>query len=255
MGVPARFIDPGSSPHSHQLQKIGLERFPLGNLQAWSGVSLQHWALEQILPGDQRWGGNEWSQPHLQSTTRGEMVPPGEMMARNHWTGSWVLSFNDKRSAWDDAPLQKVSEIRFIINHLSWHNLTALYERRRISRRRNTNCRAGCWQRRGSLGCWQLLFQGLLPWNHMKQISSFPSSGKLDLGLRGVVAEPERLLWRRNLQWSTADSVPRKCSLSIPLTQTWPHTHAFHMCFFGDWDIWCQKRRRETNEERLTARN
>lgn len=98
--------------------------------------------------------GSEWPQSHLQSITRGEMVPPGEMMARNHWTGSWILLFNTQ-SAWDDAPLQKVSEMRFIINYLSWHNLMALYERRRISRQTNTNSRVGCWQRRGSLGCWQ----------------------------------------------------------------------------------------------------
>lgn len=50
---------------------------------------------------------------------------------------------------------KKVSEMRFIINYLSWHNLKALYERSRISRQTNTNCRVGCWQRRGSLGCWQ----------------------------------------------------------------------------------------------------
>lgn len=82
-------------------------------------------------------------------------------MARNHWTGSWFLLFN-KQSAWDDAPLQKVSEMRFIINYLSWHNLTALYERRRISRQKNTNYRVGCWQWRGSLGCWQAADPGAL---------------------------------------------------------------------------------------------
>lgn len=100
--------------------------------------------------------GSEGCHPHLQSITRGEMVPPGEMMAKNHWTSSWFLLFN-KQSAWDDAPLRKVSEMGFIINDLSWLTLMEFYERRRISpgRHQQTNCRVGCWQRRGSLGCWQ----------------------------------------------------------------------------------------------------
>lgn len=132
-----------------------------GEVSTWQSPSMERSEPSTPSPGPSptrgsMWGGYEWCQPHLQSITRGQTVPPGETMAKNHWTSSWVLLFN-KQSAWDGALLRKVSEMGFIINYLYWLTLVEFYERRRIfpGRHQQTNCRVGCWQRRGSLGCWQ----------------------------------------------------------------------------------------------------